>query len=195
MNNLPRFIIIDDVETLNNNCLNTLLRIIEEPLSNNHFFLIDKKTNPLLETVKSRCIEKKIFLKNELRIKIIENIIQKYQVTQIIDYENNNITPGSFVLFTHLCEVNNINPRIDVYENFKTLYKLFKKNKNLQYIALFNFFLDNYYYDLYKNKIIDIEILSEIKNNIDKNIKNLIQFNLNPSTLINSLFNLTNYAR
>ena len=34
----PRFIIFDDVELFNNNSLNALLKIIEEPTKNNYFF-------------------------------------------------------------------------------------------------------------------------------------------------------------
>ena len=36
--NKPRFIIFDDVELFNNNSLNALLKIIEEPSKNNFFY-------------------------------------------------------------------------------------------------------------------------------------------------------------
>ena len=58
-----RFIILDDVETFNINSLNALLKIIEEPNKENYFILINNKTKPLIETIKSRCLEIKIFLK------------------------------------------------------------------------------------------------------------------------------------
>ena len=58
-----RFIILDDIELFNLNSLNALLKIIEEPTQKNYFILINNKTRPLLETLKSRALEIKIFLK------------------------------------------------------------------------------------------------------------------------------------
>ena len=62
ISDLPRFIILDDVELFNSNSLNALLKIIEEPSKNNYFLLINNKSKPLIDTIKSRCLEKKIFL-------------------------------------------------------------------------------------------------------------------------------------
>ena len=56
INNDKRFIILDDVEMLNINSLNALLKIIEEPPNNNYFVLINNRSKPLLETIYSRCI-------------------------------------------------------------------------------------------------------------------------------------------
>ena len=46
--NNSRFIIFDDVELFNNNSLNALLKLIEEPNKNDYFFLINNQTRPLL---------------------------------------------------------------------------------------------------------------------------------------------------
>ena len=43
LDNNPRFIIFDDVEFLNNNVVNSLLKMIEEPGKNNYFILINNK--------------------------------------------------------------------------------------------------------------------------------------------------------
>ena len=63
-----RFVILDDIELFNVNSLNALLKIIEEPLSNNYFVLINSKTKPLIETIYSRSLEVKILLNNAMRI-------------------------------------------------------------------------------------------------------------------------------
>ena len=60
--NKERFIVFDDIELFNHNSLNALLKIIEEPNKRNHFFLINNKAKPLLETIKSRSLEIKINL-------------------------------------------------------------------------------------------------------------------------------------
>ena len=62
INDKKRFIILDDVDLFNINSLNGLLKIIEEPSYNNFFILINNNSKPLLETIKSRCLEIKIIL-------------------------------------------------------------------------------------------------------------------------------------
>ena len=68
--NDKRFVILDDVETFNHNSLNALLKIIEEPGINTHFILINNKSMELLDTIKSRTIEFKIFLSEKKDIKL-----------------------------------------------------------------------------------------------------------------------------
>ena len=63
-----RFIILDDVELFNINSLNALLKIIEEPSKKNYFILINNKTKPLIDTIKSRCLEIKVILDEVKRV-------------------------------------------------------------------------------------------------------------------------------
>ena len=56
-NNKERIILIDNVENLNLNSSNALLKIIEEPNDNVFFILIFDNTKKILETVKSRCLK------------------------------------------------------------------------------------------------------------------------------------------
>ena len=62
ISNNDRFIILDDIETFNQNSLNALLKILEEPTKRNYFFLINNKSKPILETIKSRAVEIKVIL-------------------------------------------------------------------------------------------------------------------------------------
>ena len=61
-NNKPRFILIDNIEHLNKNSVNALLKIIEEPTDNLFFILIHNSKKNILATLKSRCITFKINL-------------------------------------------------------------------------------------------------------------------------------------
>ena len=65
-NSQKRFIILDDIELFNVSSLNALLKIIEEPSSNDHFILINNKTKSLIETIYSRSLEFKILLNNNI---------------------------------------------------------------------------------------------------------------------------------
>ena len=55
-NNMKRFILIDNVEDLNKNSVNSLLKIIEEPNENVFFILINNCERKILPTLKSRCL-------------------------------------------------------------------------------------------------------------------------------------------
>ena len=53
---------MDDIDSYNLNCLNALLKILEEPSENTYFFLINNKSKSIIQTIKSRCIEIKIHI-------------------------------------------------------------------------------------------------------------------------------------
>ena len=55
-NNMARFILIDNIENLNKNSVNALLKIIEEPNENLFFILINNSEKYILPTLKSRCL-------------------------------------------------------------------------------------------------------------------------------------------
>ena len=97
--NDKRFIILDDVETFNTNSINALLKIIEEPNDNDYFFLINNKTRPLIDTLKSRCIEFKILLNNFQRREIISFLMDTHNQEAIIDQDKIMISPGNFLRF------------------------------------------------------------------------------------------------
>ena len=64
-NNLCKIIIIDNIELLNTNSVNALLKIIEEPNNNIFFFLVHNNKKQILDTLKSRCIKYNLFLESE----------------------------------------------------------------------------------------------------------------------------------
>ena len=60
-NNKTKFIIIDNVNDLNINSTNALLKSIEQPNNNVIYILIHNSCSSIQETLKSRCIEFKLF--------------------------------------------------------------------------------------------------------------------------------------
>ena len=100
-NNKERFIIIDNIETLNISSINALLKVLEEPPSNTYFILINNDRF-ILPTLKSRCINFKISLdhKNSISVinKILDNDIMKFINKDLINYY---LTPGQIY---HLIE-------------------------------------------------------------------------------------------
>ena len=76
-NNMAKFILIDNIENLNKNSINALLKIIEEPNDNTFFILINNNSKNILPTLKSRCINYKIDLNFDETIAITNLILNK----------------------------------------------------------------------------------------------------------------------
>ena len=69
-NKKKRFVLIDNIELLNLNSINALLKILEEPNENINFILINNSRR-LLPTLKSRCLNFKVFLTKDQSIRIV----------------------------------------------------------------------------------------------------------------------------
>ena len=76
-NNKERFILIDNVENLNKNSINALLKIIEEPNENVFFILINNNEKNILPTLRSRCLTFKINFSFEESVNIANQILGK----------------------------------------------------------------------------------------------------------------------
>ena len=187
INNLERFIILDDVENFNINSLNALLKIIEEPSKSNYFILINNKSKPMLETIRSRCLEVKIILKNSTRDKILSFLLKYYEQNIKLDKDLIKITPGLFIKYNSLFNKENLNIDDDFVKNFASILGMYKKEKDLIYKDLLIYFTE-YFFD--KNK----RSLSYGKKNffekryfIFKKINDFFIYNLNHNTLIHSI--------
>ena len=76
-NNMPRFILIDNIENLNKNSVNALLKIIEEPNENIYFILISNNEAKILPTLRSRCLTFKINFSFNQSVNIINQLIKR----------------------------------------------------------------------------------------------------------------------
>lgn len=74
-NSKPRFVLIDNIELLNTNSVNALLKILEEPNDNIYFILIHNNKK-VLTTLLSRCINYKISLSNKRCSEVANNLLQ-----------------------------------------------------------------------------------------------------------------------
>ena len=189
LNNDKRFIIFDDVENFNTNSLNALLKLIEEPGANNYFILINNKTKPLLETIKSRSLEIKIILDEESRKKIISFLLKNFEQKISLNEDLVATTPGNFVKFNYVIQTNKIKIEDNFLNNLEKLLKLYKKEKNLFFKDLILFLLD-YYFQIDRSKrIFSNDKLIEKRTLIVKNINNFFLYNLSQSALLSSIKN------
>ena len=185
--NKKRFIILDDVELFNHNCLNALLKIIEEPTEKNFFFLNNNKSKPLLETIKSRTLEVKINFNETQRMSIIENLIDFFKLDLFLDPKTPFLSPGNFVKFNHICQENKISLSRNFLENFSLLLNLYKKSKDILFLNFIFFLTDYYFNNLTKKNISNDVKIYEIRNFILENLNKFMLYNLNQNALMNAV--------
>ncbi len=112
LNSKPRIVLIDNIENLNINSVNSLLKILEEPPENTYFILISNNKN-VLPTIKSRCLNFNIMLDNKTSLEISNKLFG----SQILTLINNNLldyyfTPGKVSNLINFLSDNDID-----YEN------------------------------------------------------------------------------
>ena len=185
----PRFVILDDVELFNNKSLNALLKTIEEPSLNNYFLLINNKSKPLIETIKSRCLDIKITLNEKQRISIIKSLIREFKINPIIDPQNSQLSPGNFVKFNYIFDENNISLDEDFLGNLSILLNLYKKNKEVIFIDMISFLTENYFNLLRNKNLFTNEKIIEYKSFVLENINKFFLYNLNQNALLNNISN------
>ena len=145
-NNQDRFIVIDNVEYLNKNSINALLKIIEEPNENIYFILIANSQKNILPTLKSRCITFKIHFSFDNTVNICNQILNQNILNELnYDLINYYCTPGEIIKLIQFAEEKQINLRDHdvssiinlIIEN--TYYKknIFIKNLLINFIELF----------------------------------------------------------
>ena len=186
-----RFIILDDIELFNKNSVNALLKLVEEPKSKDYFILINNKSKSLIETISSRALELKIFLSQEKKNKILDNLVKDYKIDILFDFNKFDLSPGNFLTFNKICEIQEININDNFLANFEKLINCYKKSKDLRIIKFILFLTDNYFSSITTNNNL-IEKNIEDKSFIINNINNFITYNLNQKTLLNVIYNRIN---
>ena len=93
-NNKPRFVLIDNIELLNKNSINALLKILEEP-NHNIFFILIHNNKRVLSTLLSRCIDYKVNLTNNECLYVSSMLLNK-NLEEMINYDfiDYYFTPG-----------------------------------------------------------------------------------------------------
>jgi len=182
----PRFVIIDEVEYINESSANALLKSLEEPTENNFFILINNQQSDLIKTISSRCIMNNIFITSNEADIIINHIFKKKKIEKLIDFDR-NLTPGLFVLYNEIYLKNNINKADNVLDKINKLLFAYKKNKDKTLINLTLFLIDQYFLLSLQNNQNQLDSLLIIKSSIIKNINDFIYLNLNINSVLNSI--------
>tara|TARA_B100000902_G_scaffold386040_1_gene428147 strand:+ start:4440 stop:5369 length:930 start_codon:yes stop_codon:yes gene_type:complete len=139
-NTKPRFVLIDNIELLNINSINALLKILEEPNKNIIFILINNNKK-ILPTLKSRCLNYKVFISYDETIEIINKVLDA-DIFELINKEliNYYTTPGQLyemVKFSNYQKINLKDMSLKEFLSQIIQSKVFKKEKSINEI-IFN---------------------------------------------------------
>jgi DNA polymerase-3 subunit delta' len=181
-NTKPRLVLIDNIELLNINSVNALLKILEEPNKNIYFILINNHKK-ILPTLRSRCLNYNIHLKSEESFDISSKILGGNVKDLIHDQMINTYsTPGSIINLLNFADTNNV----DLTEiNLKDFIKKIiteKKYKKDQFVKQLLYSLIELYFR--KNTSLKNINLLKIQNYFLKKINNTKIFNLDDETLL-----------
>ena len=178
-NQKPRFILIDNIELLNMNSINALLKTLEEPSTNIYFILINNNKK-IVSTLLSRCINFKIFLSHLESMNVTNNLLKIKLNSKINkDFINHYSTPGSIYNLYIFCESQKfdlLNSNLKEFLEFVITNNFYKKDHTLRDL-IYNFV--EYYFtkinlssDIYNKYIYFIKKISDTK-----------KFNLDEETL------------
>ena len=174
---------------MNQNCVNALLKTIEEPTETNFFILINNQTKSILDTLRSRSIEIMIFLNNKVKLEIIEKILSDFKIEQKIDLNNLTLTPGNYLNYNRII----IDEKLDINDNLITnvekLIKLSKLKKDIIYLNFAIYLINKYFFFKVKNEPFE-DIFNEKRINIIKMIHEANKLNLNNANLITEIENI-----
>jgi len=184
LNNMPRFILIDNTENLNKNSVNALLKIVEEPNENIFFILVHNSEKKILPTLKSRCLTFKLNFSFDESVNI-SNLILNNNIFDLINYDLISYynTPGEFINLINFANEKNINLKDQSLSNILNILidnGYYKKNKFIKEL-LINF-IELYFLKEYKISNTKVSLLNIYHNFIDK-IHNTEKFNLDEESL------------
>ena len=177
-NNKPRFVLIDNIEYLNLNSVNALLKTLEEP-NENIFFILINSNKKIIPTLLSRCINFNISLEND-KVNEISSLLFDNDIDNLLnkDLLNYYSTPGEIYNLLKFSEEKKINLKDINLKDFllklisENIYKDDKQSKTFVYNIL----------ELFLIKDISVSN-SDIYNYFLKRINDFKKFNLDDESL------------
>ena len=133
-NDKTRFVLIDNIEFLNVNSANALLKLIEEPNDNINFILINNNRKKI-STLISRCLNFNISLTYEESIKIVNEIIND-DIFNLVNYDliSSYVSPGEILKILEFSKEQKIDIKNTNLKDFLSIIiknKIYKKEKSI----------------------------------------------------------------
>jgi len=185
LNNFPRFTILDDVELLNINTANALLKFVENPATFDFFILINNKKSKIIETLKSRSLETKIFLDHKKQEEIFNNLVKVFNITSHFSHNFKRYTaPGMLIKFSEYLRKLKIEQDTPFYDTAVILLDSYRKSKDGLCLDCIKFLLDIQFSKILKRDNIKVMEAIDTKNDILNLLNQCRNFNLSNSSVL-----------
>jgi DNA polymerase-3 subunit delta' len=161
---------LEGAENLNKNSSNSILKILEELPENNYFFISYLENKFLLDTIKSRCFNCRLFIKTNENSFIKEKLMTQFKTNNT---NIGNLTPGINFKLNILFDELNIHEK-DFSTKILSMQNFYLEEKYNKIIDLMHIYIENYFVsNLGKNNFFkNFRIRNKI-NNIIYNINSI----------------------
>ena len=133
LGNQKKIVLIDDIEYLNINSVNALLKVIEEPNNNTYFILINNIDRNIKDTLRSRCIEFKLSINKNAIKNIINDLYPNINYDDLsYDFVNFSNSLNFLIDFLTICineKINFTDVSIEIFLKFVLKNNLYKKKE------------------------------------------------------------------
>ncbi len=129
-----KIILIEDIENLSVASSNGLLKLIEEPNKNVHYFLTHNSSKSILDTIKSRCITYRLNLDNKYKTEIINQYFDENIFDELSEeFKDPFLTPGDVISLIELIKILDVEITNLTLEEIlqKIIEKNVYRNKNI----------------------------------------------------------------
>ena len=183
-NNSERIVLINNIETLNKNSSNALLKVLEEPNEKVIFILIKDSSKILINTIYSRCIKFNISIDENQKNNILDNILDENFINNLNnEFKNYFFSPGVYINLFNFYNENSIKFEISIDELLELIMKkkLYKNNPFVKNnIGLFfELYFSKKFFSLKNN----ITVFNDYKKFI-KEIHNTYKYNLDLESIL-----------
>jgi DNA polymerase-3 subunit delta' len=168
INNKPKIFFIEGAENLNKNSSNSILKLLEELPENNYFFMSYLENKYLLDTIKSRCFNCRLFITSKENASIKEKLMKQFETD---GPTLSNLTPGINLKLNILFNELNIHEK-NFFTKILTMQNFFLEEKYNKIVDLMHIYIENYFAD-------NIEKNDFYKNFRLRNKINSIIYNIN----------------
>ncbi len=183
-NNSERIVLINNIERLNKNSSNALLKVLEEPNEKVIFILIKDSSKILINTIYSRCIKFNIAIDENQKNNILNNILDQNFINNLNnDFKNYFFSPGVYINLFNFYNENSIKFEISIDELLELIMKKKFYKNNLFVKNNIGLFFELYFSKKFFSLKNNITVFNDYKKFI-KEIHNTYKYNLDLESIL-----------
>ena len=185
-----KIVLIDNFEKLNLNSSNSILKAIEEPGENTFFFIVHDSSYKMLETIRSRCMNFKVYFNQDKKNQILKSILESHEIDQQYISLFDDLffdSPGNILIKILILNQFEKSSELNSIENVNFFLETYLNEENPILLNFGCFFIQKFYYELCLKNSSNSGIYFQNYSKILKQINNMKNFNLNEKNVLTSI--------